>query len=111
MSQPAGSRIQTIISVLAQFEAELDATRRIVEELQRNLLVFASEEAEMIKQGALREASEETQRHLGYVQREAEEEAKRITAKATEDIGNMKRRIDKLFDEAVKQVIKEILGA
>ncbi len=110
MTEHGSAQIESVVHLLTEVEKSLDEIKASVDQKKRELQGLAREEVEKAKEEVLRQAEESMLKDLEMIRVETEAEAQKILADSEAGLKDLKKQIDKKFQEALQLVTKTVLG-
>ncbi len=109
MSEHGGSEIEKVVNILLDVEKSLDEIKVDIDQKKLELRELARNEVEKARDQVMAEVEVNMQKALDEARAKAEADAENILANREESIKELKKKIDKRFQEAVDLVFMRVL--
>jgi len=110
LSEQISFEIESVMMALYELERELDKVKARVEDMKKELLSFAQEEAKRAKNEALDEVKKQIEDELAKAKAKAEKEVEDVLEKSEEKMKELKAKVEKVYDQTIDIVLRTILG-
>ena len=104
------SPVETIVSALYELENDIDEMYGRVDEMRRRIIARSDEEIENLKRQIITIANEEAKQIMDSAKREAEAESEEIGEIGRANLANIKKNIKASFDATVDSIVQAVLG-
>ena len=108
--QSDSSKIENVIEALSEMEGELDSIKANAEDVKRELIAMARDEAERLKASMIDDANSQMEKDIEDVVKKSDKNAVVMISKANDDVKKLKKQTDSRFDKAVQSVVLALLG-
>ena len=103
------SSVEVIINALAELEKDIDNLSLKIEEMRKRMIIYSNEQIENLKRQTISIANEEAKKIVDIAKKEAEDESSVIAKEADNRLSDIKKNIDSALDRAVDSIVNMVL--